>query len=180
MPCFLCVKVSPQHTIGVMPCSNAFKTFLFTVSSVSAKYSRLSECPIITYFTPASVSIAGEISPVYAPLSSKYIFSAPIWIFVPSAASIAGIMSIAGTQNTTSASSFATSGANSFTNAFASLGVLFIFQFPAIIFFLAILLYSPFLSATKRIPCRLPNRRHARLFLETIFHTVSTNYRFCL
>ncbi len=37
--------------------------------------SRLSEWPIITYLTPASLSIAGEISPVYAPLSSKYTFS---------------------------------------------------------------------------------------------------------
>ena len=37
---------------------------LFTVSSVSAKYSLLSECPMITYFTPASVSMSGAISPV--------------------------------------------------------------------------------------------------------------------
>ena len=31
------------------------ENFLFTVSSDSAKYSLLSECPIITYLTPASV-----------------------------------------------------------------------------------------------------------------------------
>ena len=52
----------------------------------------------------------------------------------PFAASIAGIMSIAGTQNTTSTSSFAQSGFNIFTNSTASLGVLFIFQLPATIF----------------------------------------------
>ena len=122
--------------IGVIPCSNALRTFLLTVSSVSAKYSLLSECPIITYFTPISVSMLGAISPVYAPLSSKYIFSAPMLMLVSFAASMAGTKSIAGTQNTTSTSSFATNGFNSFINATASLGVLFIFQLPAIIFFL--------------------------------------------
>ena len=137
IPCSLCVKDSPQQMIGVRPCSNAFNTFLFTVSSVSAKYSLLSECPMITYFTPASTSIFGEISPVKAPFSSKYMFSAPIWMLVPLAASIAGMMSIAGTQNTTSTSSFATNGFNVFTSSTASEGVIFIFQFPAIIFFLA-------------------------------------------
>ena len=64
IPCSLCVKDSPQQMIGVRPCSKAFNTFLLTVSSVSAKYSLLSEWPMITYFTPASVSILGEISPV--------------------------------------------------------------------------------------------------------------------
>ena len=63
-------------------------------------------------------------------------FSAPILIFVPLVASIAGTKSIAGTQNTTSTSSLATNGFNSLINATASLGVLFIFQLPAIIFFL--------------------------------------------
>ena len=127
--------------IGVIPCSKAFNTFLFTVASVSAKYSLLSECPMITYFTPTSVNMLGAISPVYAPLSSKYIFSAPMLIFVPLAASIAGTMLIAGTQNTTSTSSFCTNGFNSLIKATASLGVLFIFQLPAIIFFL--MLMSP-------------------------------------
>ena len=37
---------------------------MLTVSSVSAKYSLLSECPRITYFTPRSVNILGAISPV--------------------------------------------------------------------------------------------------------------------
>ena len=44
--------------------SKAFNIFLLTVSFVSAKYSLLSEWPKTTYFTPASTSIAGEISPV--------------------------------------------------------------------------------------------------------------------
>ena len=139
MFCFLCVKDSPQQMIGVRPCSNALMTFLLTVSSVSAKYSLLSECPMITYSTPASVSIDGEISPVKAPFSSKYMFSAPTWILVPLHASTTGIISIAGTQNTTSTLSFLTKGLSSFTRATASLGVLFIFQLPAIIFVLDIL-----------------------------------------
>ena len=138
-PCSLCSRVSPQHMIGVMPCSKAFSIFLFTVSLVSAKYSLLSEWPSTTYFTPASVSIAGEISPVKAPFSSKYIFSAPIWMLEPFAASTTGMISMAGTQKTTSTSSFATSGFNVLTNSTASLGVMFIFQFPAIIFFLAMI-----------------------------------------
>ena len=46
---------------------------------------------------------------------------------------------MAGTQKTTSTSSFATSGFNVLTNSTASLGVMFIFQFPAIIFFLAMI-----------------------------------------
>ena len=79
---------------------------------------------------------------MYAPLSSKYIFSAPTWILLPLTASTTGTMSIAGTQNTTSTSSFATSGFSSSTRATASLGVLFIFQLPAIIFFLAMILFS--------------------------------------
>ena len=144
-PCSLCVRVSPQQMMGVMPCSKALRTFLFTVSSVSAKYSLLSECPMITYFTPASSSIAGEISPVKAPFSSKYIFSAPIMILEPFAASIAGMMSIAGTHRSTSTSSFATRGFNVLISSTAWLGVIFIFQLPAMIFFLAIIIHLLFL-----------------------------------
>ena len=51
---------------------------------------------------------------------------------------MAGIISIAGTQKTTSTSLFATNGFNSFISAVVSEGVLFIFQFPAIIFLLDI------------------------------------------
>ena len=54
-------------------------------------------------------------------------------------ASTTGIMSIAGTQNTTSTSSLFTSGFRVSTNLTASLGVMFIFQLPAIIFFLAMI-----------------------------------------
>ena len=62
-------------------------TFLLTVSSVSAKYCLLSECPIITYSTPMHLSIGPETSPVNAPFSSKCIFCAPILMFVPCAVS---------------------------------------------------------------------------------------------
>ena len=141
-PCSLWSRVSPQHIIGVIPCSNALSIFLFTVSLVSAKYSLLSECPRTTYLTPASVSMFGEISPVKAPFSSKYMFSAPTWMLEPFAASTTGRISIAGTQNTTSTSSLATNGFKVSTNLTASLGVMFIFQFPAIIFFLDILYIS--------------------------------------
>ena len=145
-PCSRCSRVSPQHMIGVSPCSNAFSIFLFTVSFVSAKYSLLSECPRTTYLTPASVSMFGEISPVYAPFSSKYIFSAPTWMLLPFAASTTGMISIAGTQNTTSASSVTTRDLSVFTSSTASEGVIFIFQLPAIIFFLAIAIISLILS----------------------------------
>ena len=60
---------------------------------------------MITYLTPASTSISAEISPVKAPFSSKYMFSAPTATFVPFTASTTGTMSIAGTQYTTSTSS---------------------------------------------------------------------------
>ena len=59
--------------------------------------------------------------------------------FVPFVASTTGTISIAGTQYTTSTLSFFTKSFNSFTKATASLGVLFIFQLPAIILLLAIL-----------------------------------------
>ena len=81
---------------------------------------------------------------MYAPFSSKYMFSAATAMFVPLQASTTGTMSIAGTPNTTSTSSFCTSGFRVSTNLTASLGVMFIFQFPAIIFFLAIFLSPDF------------------------------------
>ena len=37
-PLSLCSNVSPTHTIGFNSCANADFIFLFTVSSVSAKY----------------------------------------------------------------------------------------------------------------------------------------------
>ena len=73
-PASLCSNVSPTHTIGFNPCANADLIFLFTVSSVSAKYCLLSECPIITYSTPIDFNIGADTSPVYAPFSSQCIF----------------------------------------------------------------------------------------------------------
>ena len=86
-PDSLCSNVSPTHTIGFNPYSNADFIFLFTVSSVSLKYCLLSECPIITYSTFIDFNFFGETSPVYAPFYSKCIFSAPIFIFVSCAVS---------------------------------------------------------------------------------------------
>ena len=62
------------------------------------------------------------------------------------AASTTGMISIAGTQNTTSASSVTTRDLSVFTSSTASEGVIFIFQLPAIIFFLAIAIISLILS----------------------------------
>ena len=86
---------------------------------------------MITYLTPRSSSIAGAISPVNAPFSSKYMFSAPMLMFVPSAAARAAGRSIAGTQKRTSTSSLANAALFSSMKAFASDGVMFIFQLPA-------------------------------------------------
>jgi hypothetical protein len=58
---------SPTQTIGTMPCASAACAFMFTPPSVSPKYCRRSEWPRITYWQPASASIAGETSPVKAP-----------------------------------------------------------------------------------------------------------------
>ena len=57
-------SVSPMHTMGVSPAASAASVRLFTVSSVSPKYCLRSLCPMMTYFTPYSLSIAAEISPV--------------------------------------------------------------------------------------------------------------------
>ena len=64
-------------------------------------------------------------------------------MFVPLQASTTGTMSIAGHRILRLLHRSATSGFKFSTNLTASLGVMFIFQFPAIIFFLAIFL-SPF------------------------------------
>ena len=66
-----------MQTTGVSPARSTASVFLLTVSSVSPKYCRLSLCPTITAFTPISLSIGSEISPVKAPLSSKWQFCAP-------------------------------------------------------------------------------------------------------
>ena len=46
-----------------------FCIFLFTVSSVSPKYCRRSECPMITCVTPQASNWGAEVSPVNAPSS---------------------------------------------------------------------------------------------------------------
>jgi len=62
-PAWRICRLSPTQTIGVSPCRRAAAIFLFTPSSVSPKYSRRSECPMMTYWQN-SLTISGEISPV--------------------------------------------------------------------------------------------------------------------
>ncbi len=61
------------------------------MSSVSPKYWRRSEWPMMTWVQPISSSMAGQISPVYAPSFSQYRSCAPMATFEPLAASIANI-----------------------------------------------------------------------------------------
>ena len=103
----------------------------------SWKYSLLSECPNITYFTPISFNITGDISPVYAPESFGCMFCAAIATFDPSTVFTADSKAVNGAPITISTPS--TPFVNSFNSdnvAFVSATVLFIFQFPAIIVFL--------------------------------------------
>ena len=65
--CSRSVSDSPTHRIGRRPFSSATRTFLLQASSVSLKYWRRSEWPMMTYLTPSSLSISAEISPVNAP-----------------------------------------------------------------------------------------------------------------
>ena len=65
--------------IGVMPWCWIAATLRLTISSVSPKISRRSECPAITYTTFSFARNAGEISPVNAPLSSVWQCWAPRW-----------------------------------------------------------------------------------------------------
>ena len=127
---------SPTQTMGLRPAARAALVLLLTVSSVSPKYCLRSLCPSTTYSTPISLSIPVLISPVNAPDSAQWQFSAPILILVPCAASIAAARSTYGTHATTSHPASLTSGAISASSAFASEGVLFIFQLPAMIAFL--------------------------------------------
>ncbi len=93
-----CVRMSPQQITGVMPCSNALVLSCLQ-SHLSLPSILFSQCPIITYLTPTSISsIFRAISPVYAPLSSSTPFSAPISILPPLAASMAGIISVRSTR----------------------------------------------------------------------------------
>ena len=129
-------RSSPTHTIGFKPEAKAAFVLLLTVSSVSPKYCLLSLWPKTTYSTPISLSIGAEISPVKAPLSAQWQFSAPIFTFVPFVVSRATYKSTKGTQAITSQSASLTAGITSSRRTLASAGVLFIFQLPAIIAFL--------------------------------------------
>ena len=70
MPSSRCSSVSPTQMMGCRPASSAASTLRFTVKSVSPKYCRRSEWPMMTYFTPRSFSMSADTSPVYAPLFS--------------------------------------------------------------------------------------------------------------
>ena len=87
----------------------------------------------MTYSTPHSLSIAALSSPVYAPDSFQCMFCAPSLMFVPLMASLTAAKFTAGVQTTTSQTASLTSGARAVTSSRASLGVLFIFQLPAMI-----------------------------------------------
>ena len=132
-------SVSPTQTMAVRPAAIAALARRLTVSSVSPKYWRRSLWPMMTYFAPASSSIPVEISPVYAPDSFQWQFSAPMPTWVPAAAATAAGTSIAGVQHTTSTfvKSFVAS-TTPFTSAAVSDGLMFIFQLPAMIFFLIV------------------------------------------
>src|SRR5699024_76094 len=125
-------SVSPQQMIGTSPFACRACAFLLTVSSVSAKCSRRSEWPTMTYFTPRSSSIAGDTSPVNAPLSSKWLFSAPMPSSEPSVFATSEGRWMNGAQMALSTSSFFGSVPSASMNASPSETVLFIFQLPAI------------------------------------------------
>ena len=75
-----------MQRITVSPASRAARTRFWTVTSVSPKYWRRSEWPMTTYSTPSSLSIGAEISPVKAPDSAQWQFSAPTAMLVPAVA----------------------------------------------------------------------------------------------
>ena len=57
-------RTSPTQTIGISPASSATLSLRLTVSSVSPKYWRRSEWPMMTCVQPAARSMPAEISPV--------------------------------------------------------------------------------------------------------------------
>ena len=61
----------PRTRSASCPCFEHGCTFRFTVSSVSPKSWRRSECPTITYLTLSFASIGGLTSPVNAPSVSQ-------------------------------------------------------------------------------------------------------------
>ena len=63
-PISRCSRLSPTQMMGCRPASRAAWTFLLTVMSVSPKYCRRSLWPMMTYFTPRSLSMSADTSPV--------------------------------------------------------------------------------------------------------------------
>jgi hypothetical protein len=57
--------------MGVSPASSAARVLRATVSSVSPKYCRRSECPTSTCVHPALFSMGPDTSPVNAPSLSQ-------------------------------------------------------------------------------------------------------------
>ncbi|MPM87838.1 hypothetical protein SDC9_134938 [bioreactor metagenome] len=134
-PASRCASVSPTQRITLSPAASAAVRRSFTVLSVSPKYCLRSLCPITTYSTPHSTSISADISPVNAPDLAQCTFCAPIRTDVPETASRMAKRSTNGTHKTTSHDADGYLLAISAARARASDGVLFIFQFPAIIYF---------------------------------------------
>src|SRR5262249_22094142 len=127
------LRDSPTQTIGVKPASSAALVFCATPESVSPKNWRRSECPIITYWQPASFSIAAETSPVKAPSLRQSRFCALMPTLVPSAISTATQSDVYGGAITMSESvTPETKGSSSSKNERVSSSVLYIFQLPAV------------------------------------------------
>src|SRR5512135_44376 len=125
-------SVSPTQRMGVSPAASAARTFRFTASSVSAKYCRRSEWPMMQWVAPASFSIRVDTSPVYAPSSAKWTF----WDATPmplpwTSCDTAPIDGYGGARTISTPRTPATSGRKALTKAPASPAVLYIFQLPA-------------------------------------------------
>src|SRR5882724_3948985 len=128
-------KTSPTQTIGIRPASKAVFSFKFTVSSVSPKYWRRSECPMITWVQPTASNMPAEISPVYAPSFSQCRFWPPIAILDPFVASTAaGRETKEGQTVISSRVCSAIKGAKLRKKSRVWSDVLYIFQFAAISF----------------------------------------------
>ena len=80
-----------MQAMGHSPEANAAVILRFTMTSVSPNSARRSECPTITYSTPASRSIGPLTSPVNAPSRSQNRSCAPMPMLLFRAASTAGM-----------------------------------------------------------------------------------------
>ena len=116
------------HTLGFNP--HIYMTFACPLS-----LGQESECECVDVKTEAE-----------APDFAQWQFSAPTCMLVPSHRESAVSRFVYGTHRTTSQAASFTRGFSSVISFFAALRSLFIFQFPAMIFFLAMVL-SPFLCS---------------------------------